>query len=38
MLPHRDVFYVRKDFLDLPRGLPLNWRTLRLGSSGAKKP
>jgi hypothetical protein len=38
MLPHRDVFYVRKDSLDLPRGLPLNWRTLRLGSSGAKKP
>ena len=38
MLPHRDIFYVRKDFLDLPRGLPLNWRTLRLGSSGAKKP
>lgn len=37
-LPHRDVFYVRKDSLDLPRGLPLNWRTLRPGSSGAKKP
>ena len=38
MLPHRDVFYVRKDSLDLPRGLPLNWRTLRPGASGAKKP
>jgi hypothetical protein len=38
MLPHRDVFYVRKDFLDLPPGLPLNWRTLGGGGSGAKKP
>ena len=38
MLPHRDVFYVRKDFLDLPVGLPLNWRTVRPGGSGAKKP
>ncbi|MFN0105390.1 MAG: hypothetical protein ACKV2U_25295 [Bryobacteraceae bacterium] len=38
MLPHRDVFYVRKDTLDLPRGLPLNWRTVDGGSSGAKKP
>ena len=37
-LPHRDVFYVRKDSLQLPRGLPLNWRTLDAGSSGAKKP
>ncbi len=37
-LPHRDVFYVRKDSLQLPRGLPLNWRTVDAGSSGAKKP
>lgn len=38
MLPHRDVFYVRKDSLDLPRGLPLNWRTTGGGRSGVKKP
>ncbi|MBI2688872.1 MAG: hypothetical protein HYX27_21425 [Acidobacteria bacterium] len=38
MLPHRDVFYVRKDTLDLPRGLPLILRTLSAESSGAKKP
>jgi len=38
MLPHRDVFYVRKDSSQLPRGLPLNWRTLSAGGSGAKKP
>lgn len=38
MLPHRDVFYVRKDSLDLPRGLLLYWRTLRLDGSGAIKP
>ena len=38
MPPHRDVFYVRKDSTQLPRGLPLNWRTLNPGSSGAKKP
>jgi hypothetical protein len=38
MLPHRDVFFVRKDSLQLPRGLPLNWRTLNAGISGAKKP
>jgi len=37
-LPHRDVFYVRKDSLQLPRGLPLMWRTLDAGGSGAKKP
>jgi hypothetical protein len=35
MLPHRDVFYVRKDTLNLPRGLPLLWRT---GGSGKKQP
>lgn len=38
MAAHRDVFYVRKDSTQLPRGLPLNWRTLNAGSSGAKKP
>lgn len=38
MLPHPDVFYVRKDSLDLPPGLPLNWRTQAPGRSGAKKP
>lgn len=38
MLPHRDAFYVRKDTLDLPRGLPFNWRTIAAGSSRAKKP
>lgn len=29
--PHPDVFFVRKETLDLPRGLPMFWRT---GSSG----
>jgi hypothetical protein len=38
LLPHRDVFYVRKDSSQLPRGLLLNWRTLDPGTSGAKKP
>ncbi len=38
MLPHRDVFYVRKETLALPRGLPLIWRTLNVGSTGTKKP
>ena len=38
VLPHRDVFYVRKDSSQLPRGLLLNWRTLDAGTSGAKKP
>ncbi len=38
MLRHRDVFYVRKEILALPRGLPLHWRTLAVGGSGAKKP
>lgn len=38
MLPHRDAFYVRKDTLDLPRGLPLMWRTLPLTGPGTKKP
>ena len=35
LLRHRDAFYVRKDFLDIPRGLLLHWRT---GSSGGRKP
>lgn len=35
---HRDVFYVRKETLDLPRGLLLQWRTTKGGGSGAKKP
>lgn len=38
MQRHRDVFYVRKETLDLPRGLLLQWRTIEAGSSGAKKP
>ncbi|MEO6759610.1 MAG: hypothetical protein ABIO24_09165, partial [Saprospiraceae bacterium] len=38
VLPHRDVFYVRKDNSQLPRGLLLNWRTRDPGNVGAKKP
>ena len=38
VLPHRDVFYVRKDSSQLPRGLALNWLTLAPGSPAAKKP
>jgi hypothetical protein len=38
VLLHRDVFYVRKDSSQLPRGLLLIWRTLNPGTSGAKKP
>jgi hypothetical protein len=37
-LPHRDVFYVRKDTLEIPRGLPLLWRTINAGSTRAKQP
>jgi hypothetical protein len=37
-LPHRDVFYVRKDTLEIPRGLPLQWRTIDAGSARAQQP
>ena len=37
-LPHRDVFYVRKDTLVIPRGLPLQWRTMSAGSTRAQQP
>jgi len=37
-LPHRDAFYVRKDTLDLPRGLLFYWRTRRVEGSGTQKP
>ena len=35
LLRHRDAFLVRKEVLDIPRGLLLHWRT---GSSGGRKP
>jgi hypothetical protein len=38
MMPHRDVFYVRKETLDIPRGLPLMLRTMDPRNSGTKKP
>lgn len=37
-MPHRDVFYVRKETLDIPPGLRLAWQTTGTGILGAEKP
>jgi len=38
MIPHRNLFYVRKEPFVLPAGMLLYWRTLDASEGGAKKP
>jgi hypothetical protein len=35
---HRNVFYVRKSTLDIPRGFPMLWRTTETPAAGAQRP